>query len=663
MSADPWVTEALREGYHMVFKETPPMSNTPIHFPSYEIGSEKGKVLDKEVLSMTLKGAIEIASSTPGFYSRLFVVPKASGSWRPIIDLSALNEYVYTPSFKMETPKSIIQALQKGQWMTSLDMKDAYFHIPIHPLFRRYLRFCHHGKVWQFKALPFGLSTSPRIFTKILMPVLAYAHVHGVKLHMYLDDWLINPDSKEQCLKDTKFMLDLCEKLGIVINHEKSDLIPSQSLVYLGILIDTKKGTARPSDKRLEKWRILVEGVLAISAPRAYQWLSVLGHLVSLEKLVPYGRLRIRPLQWQLRQHWSQATQSLQHQIPWDLESRLALQWWVDPTNITRGVPLGTVEIDHYLFTDSSTRGWGAHMEQHVASGKWTQSQRLSHINLLELRAVWLGLLAFKDILSQSNVAIMCDNTSTIAYLKNQGGTRSQLMCDLALQVGLWAEKQGITMIPKHIPGHLNVLADSLSRENQVVKTEWSLSQSVADKLFHCWGRPHVDLFALSKNTKLPTFMSPIPETDSWKVDSLVQSWSNLYAYAYPPTSLIRASLNKIVRDKAELILIAPLWPNQEWFPDLLSLAIDNPVALPPTRTLLKQTFFHHFHQNPRILNLHAWRLSQDLTLREGFLRRCPRDSIFHRESLRAISMSLSGKCSLNGVNLKSLIRPKLLFQ
>ena len=88
--------------------------------------------------------------------------------------------------------RAILRALQQGQWLTSLDLKDAYFHIGIHPADRRYLRFCHNGTAWQFTVLPFGLSTSPRVFTKILKPVLAYAHLHRVKLHMYLDDWLLN---------------------------------------------------------------------------------------------------------------------------------------------------------------------------------------------------------------------------------------------------------------------------------------------------------------------------------------------------------------------------------------------------------------------------------------------------------------------------------------
>ena len=145
------------------------------------------------------------------FYSRLFLVRKATGEWRPIIDLSSLNVFVHCPSFTMETPRSILRALQQGQWLTSLDLKDAYFHIGIHPADRRYLRFCHNDTSWQFTVLPFGLSTSPRVFTKILKPVLAYAHLHRVKLHMYLDDWLLNPGTHQEAHEQTSWLRSLCQ--------------------------------------------------------------------------------------------------------------------------------------------------------------------------------------------------------------------------------------------------------------------------------------------------------------------------------------------------------------------------------------------------------------------------------------------------------------------
>ena len=109
---------------------------------------------------------------SPGFYSRLFLVPKSDGTFRPILDLKRLNLYLDIPTFKMETLFSIITALQPQEWITKIDLKDAYHHIPVQMNIRKYFRFVIAGKPHQFRVLPFGLSTAPREFTKILAPVV-----------------------------------------------------------------------------------------------------------------------------------------------------------------------------------------------------------------------------------------------------------------------------------------------------------------------------------------------------------------------------------------------------------------------------------------------------------------------------------------------------------
>ena len=333
IGADPWVMRIIQWGYRIPFVTLPPLKLQGQE-TTYPKGSLKWLSLNQSVQELRNKGAIESAPLYPGFYSRLFLVRKATGEWRPIIGLSSLNVFVHCPSFTMETPRSILRALQQGQWLTSLDLKDAYFHIGIHPADRRNLRFCHNGTSWQFTVLPFGLSTSPRVFTKILKPVLAYAHLHRVKLHMYLDDWLLNPGTLQEALEQTSWLRSLCQKLGLVLNLEKSDLIPSQVSTYLGIELDTSVGLARPSHKRLTNWLSVAEGFTAQQSPPAVQWLQVLGHLVSLEKLVPYGRIRIRPIQWQLRLQWSQSKEKSSKLIPLDLQSRLAILWWTNRDNL-----------------------------------------------------------------------------------------------------------------------------------------------------------------------------------------------------------------------------------------------------------------------------------------------------------------------------------------
>ena len=378
-------------------------------------------------------------------------------------------------------------------------------------------------------------------------------------------------------------------------NVEKSSLTPSHVAIFLGFSLDTRVGLAYPSERRIERWLSISEDLLAGQAQPALLWLRLLGHLASLEKLVPYGRLRIRPIQFQLRSGWSQTRDHPLIQVNLDQGTRDSILWWRTHSSLHKGIPLVSPLIEAFLFTDSSAVGWGAHMDKRTASGRWSEAMKELHINVLELNAIWLGLQAFEDTLHDSNVAIMCDNVSDIAYLRNQGGTRSQQMCRMAIDTCEWAEERAITLIPRHLPGHLNVLADHLSRRDQILKTEWSLNPAVARRVFRVWGSPHMDLFALKCNPKLATYMSPIPEPEAWKVDSLVQSWEGRYAYAYPPTALIRQTLNKLILHRAELILIAPLWPKQEWFPDLLRLSIAFPLVLLPTAKLLKQSFSQTF--------------------------------------------------------------------
>ena len=139
----------------------------------------------------------EIIPECPGYYSRIFIVPK-NGKLRLIIDLSVLNHFVHTQTFKMETQRKVKDAVQLNDWAFSLDLRDAYLSIPTHRRSRKYLRFTLRGRVYQFKALPFGLSTSPYTFTRLMNVIATFLRRRAITLHPYLDDWLArnqNPSS------------------------------------------------------------------------------------------------------------------------------------------------------------------------------------------------------------------------------------------------------------------------------------------------------------------------------------------------------------------------------------------------------------------------------------------------------------------------------------
>ena len=173
-----------------------------------------------------------------------------------------------------------------------------------------------------------------------------------------------------------------------------------------------------------------------------------------------------------------------------------------------------------------------------------------------------------------------------------------------------------------------NVLADVLSRRGQVVGTEWSLHPQVARSLLRAWGNPSIDLFATCLNAKLPLYCSLVPDPQAVFEDAFRHPWDDLDLYAFPPFAVVGRVIARVQQSsRVAMTLVAPLWPEKEWFADLLLLLTQPPLVLPCWDRLLRQPHCNLFHQGAHALNLHAWRLSSDTTesraFREGLLESC----------------------------------------
>ena len=303
----------------------------------------------------------------------------------------------------------------------------------------------------------------------------------------------------------------------------------------------------------------------------AQLWQVILGYLASLEWLVPYGHLRMRSLQWHLKTHWSPESDPPSLPVPLPREVRLDLSWWMVRDHLLTGVRFGTPTPDLHLYSDTSCSGWGAHLlDQHV-SGVWSDQEKLLPINLLEMKALFLGLQSFREDVIGHHVTVMCDNSTAMAYVNKQGGTVSQALCLLASRLLRWTESLDIHLDARYLPGQANVLADLLSRRGQVVVTEWSLHPQVARSLLRVWGNPSIDLFATSLNAKLPLYCSLVPDPQAVFEDAFRHPWDDLDLYAFPPFPLVGWMIAR-VRESSRLTmtLVAPLWPEKEWFTDLL---------------------------------------------------------------------------------------------
>ena len=170
--ADAWVVQVLCFGYQVPFRSLPPLSHVPLPLPSYSPSSIRGLALTAAVSDLLAKEAIELSPPSPGFYSRLFVTPKVTGGWRPVIDLSRLNGFVDVSHFHMETTQTVLQSLREGGWLVSPDLQDAYLQVPVHPSSRRYLRFSWGSRStssalsvlasrWLLRSLPVSWPLSP----------------------------------------------------------------------------------------------------------------------------------------------------------------------------------------------------------------------------------------------------------------------------------------------------------------------------------------------------------------------------------------------------------------------------------------------------------------------------------------------------------------------
>ena len=169
----------------------------------------------------------------------------------------------------------------------------------------------------------------------------------------------------------------------------------------------------------------------------------------------------------------------------------------------------------------------------------------------------------FRASVQGPDCSVATDNTTVFSYINKQGGMKSGTLCALLWRLLSWCHPRGIVLRARHIPGHLNVIADKLSRHNQVIQTEWSLSQQVFSRLCSRWAQPQVDLFVTRFNHKLPQFVLPVPDLAAWAVDALSLPWEHLEAYAFPPVSLLPQVISKLRgQGFCRMILIAPGWPD-----------------------------------------------------------------------------------------------------
>ena len=252
------------------------------------------------------------------------------------------------------------------------------------------------------------------MFTRVFGVVSAFLHSQRIRLICYLDDWLILVDSPESVSRALNLVLSSCQTLGVRVNVEKSDLVPSQRSTYLGMIINSVTFRAYPSLERVERFSKLAEEFVSHPYQPASLWESLLGTMASLLQLVQGSRLRMRPLQFSLRHQWPNRRPKFA-KLMVRPPVRDAVLWWLEADRLRRGVSLEVRTPSVHLWTDASLAGWGGHTSSWQASGLWDRRERHLHINVLEIRAMMRCLELLPSLEKGSVVALQGDNTTALA--------------------------------------------------------------------------------------------------------------------------------------------------------------------------------------------------------------------------------------------------------
>ncbi|KAI2655623.1 Transposon Ty3-G Gag-Pol polyprotein [Labeo rohita] len=510
-----WLLRTIRLGYAIQFARRPPKFRGVL---TTSVQGPNTAVLRAEIAVLLAKGAIETVPSAEmkkGFYSPYFIVPKKGGGLRPILDLRVLNRALLKLPFKMLTLKHILTCVRVQDWFVAIDLKDAYFHVSILPRHRPFLRFAFEGRAYQYKVLPFGLSLSPRVFTKVAEAALSPLREMGIRILNYLDDWLILAHSWDLVCVHRDMVLNHLAQLGLRVNWEKSKTLPAQRISFLGVELDSMRVSGPPKT--------------GSEAPRAHGILSR-GHATGFDAhetaaaLASYSSPQVGVA--------SRHISSKHHTIV-SPDTQPLDRHYVPTVRSSPGTGVQTHRCHHGCFQDRL----GCHL-QRAGSFRGLDRPRLFwHINCLELLAVLLALRRFRPMIQGKHVLVRSDNTATVAYINHQGGVRSFRMSQLARHLLLWSQHRLKSLRATHIPGEANRMADSLSRQVSL-GGEWRLHPQSVQLIWDRFGQAQVDLFASPESTHCQLWYG-LTEAPLG-IDALAHSWPRgRLKYAFPPNLVL----------------------------------------------------------------------------------------------------------------------------
>lgn len=458
----------------------PPNSNfSPAQQDNYKSATNavSRDAVEQTILDEIADGNYVITKSKPIIISALGAIPKPdSTEVRLIHDCSrpigrGLNDYIETQSFQFQTLDDAIKLLGPNFFMAKIDLRHAYRSVPIH-----HTNFAATGLRWQFKGhdhftymydtrLPFGAKSSPEIFHRLTQSVrrmMARRGFHAVVV--YLDDFLVVGQTKQECQLAFDTLLQLLQDLGFQISWRKV-IGPTQQLVFLGVELDTLKCEMALPQAKLDDLHQVVTAFLSRRRANKKQLQSLAGKLNWACRVVYGGRTFLRRILDFMNTLPSNTTkQRLSSEFHADI------RWWHSFLGHFNGrCPFLKEQPTTDVQTDACPLAAGAYFH-----GDWfyhnfaVDSPQLAslHINHKEVLAQTFAASRWAPNWRNQHVIIHSDNVAAV-HIINKGSTANPfVMC--ALRELFWLSAiYNFRFTAIHIPGKSNVIADAVSRLHQ----------------------------------------------------------------------------------------------------------------------------------------------------------------------------------------------------
>ena len=414
------------------------------HKSQYNFNALEAGVIEREIKELLKLGVIiEVVREEYQVISPIFVREKKNGEYRMVLNLKKLNQHIPYKHFKMESFELALNLITTNMFMASVDLRHAYYSIKIAEEQQKYFCFAWDGQTYQFTCLANGVSEGPRLFTKLLKPVFARLRGMGHIISGYIDDSLLGGSTFLGCSQNVRDTTMLLSNLGFIINEEKSVLIPTNRIEYLGNIIDSKEMVVQLPDTRVDKLVRACTMLYEKSVAPIREVAKVIGLLVASFSAVELGKLYYRHLEMAKIQALRMNKGNFNAPMVISDSMKSELCWWINNIRVQKR-RIVKPHIDVVLYTDASMLGWGASFNDTNIGGRWTDIEATMHINALELQAIWLALRSFQRDIQNKHVKLFCDNTTAVNYVNEMGGIHSTVCNEISFHIWSWCIDHGV---------------------------------------------------------------------------------------------------------------------------------------------------------------------------------------------------------------------------